>query len=532
MVQLAGYFSVLLHAIALAGMAASLGGLVFCGLILRPLAGDDNPWTRAVLRLAKTGVLTTITCLLAILLLGPWGLAEDDSSWPFFEYLDTRFARMSCLRLLLAGVFAVMLMRLAAQPAARARWRWAGFSGGAFALSGAGVVHAVSRLSEVVPLMVATLLHQFAAIIWIGSVFALTVCAAHGRAGDPLWPRLLARFSPLGLACVGSLFAAGLFVASRYVGDWDALIGTNYGIMVVAKLLLLSVALTLAALNFKHTRLWQRSGEGSVLARTLPVYIEAELVALVAVMLLGASLAATPPATDLPGERATLSEVIEALAPKMPRLVPPTREALMADYASSLDFFNPATEMDKAHSNFNHNVSGVLLLLISLVAIIDRLGLARWARHWPLLFLPFAVLLQVIVEPTGWPLGNEGFFETLRNPSVVQHRLASLLPLFIGIMEWRVQTGALANTVWRYTFPGMCFVGAAVLLTHTHVATGLKSDFLIEVSHAGIALFAVLAGIGRWLELRLPPPAPRLTGVLWTSSLLVIGFLLLFYHET
>jgi hypothetical protein len=51
-------------------------------------------------------------------------------------------------------------------------------------------------------------------------------------------------------------------------------------------------------------------------------------------------------------------------------------------------------------------------------------------------------------------------------------------------------------------------------------------------SHAGIALFAVLAGIGRWLELRLPPPAPRLTGVLWTSSLLVIGFLLLFYHET
>jgi SulP family sulfate permease len=85
---------------------------------------------------------------------------------------------------------------------------------------------------------------------------------------------------------VGSLFVAGLFVASRYVGDWDSLVGTNYGIMVIAKLLLLSVALTLAALNFKHTRRWQRSGEGSVLARTLPVYIEAELVALVAVMLL------------------------------------------------------------------------------------------------------------------------------------------------------------------------------------------------------------------------------------------------------
>ena len=78
----------------------------------------------------------------------------------------------------------------------------------------------------------------------------------------------------------------------------------------------------------------------------------------------------------------------------------------------------------------------------------------------------------------------------------------------------------------------LCFLGAAVLLTHTHVATGLKAEFLIEVSHAGIALFAVLAGIGRWLELRLPPPAPRLTGVLWTGSLMAIGFLLLFYRET
>ena len=105
-----------------------------------------------------------------------------------------------------------------------------------------------------------------------------------------------------------------------------------------------------------------------------------------------------------------------------------------------------------------------------------------------------------------WALG---FVSLLMDIS--SEMIHSLLPLFIGLMEWRVQTGALANTRWRYTFPGLCLLGAAVLLTHTHVATGLKAEFLIEVSHAGIALFAVLAGIGRWLELRLPPPAPRLT---------------------
>lgn len=532
MIQLAGYFAVLLHAIALAGMAASLGGLVFCVLVLRPLAGDAHPGVAAVLRLGRVGIWTAVLCFLAVILLAPWGLAEDDHSWPIVEYLGTGFAQMSLVRLGLGVLFGFALTALGRQPGAPARWGLAGATGLAFALSGAWLVHAVSRLSEVVPLMLATLVHQFAALIWVGSVFALVACAGARRSQDPLWPRLLARFSPLGMACVAALVAAGVFVATRYVGDWASLIGTNYGIMVLAKLILLAIALTLAALNFHHTRRWRAGGNPQAVGRVLPIYIEAELVALVAVMLLGASLAATPPATDLTGERASLAEVIDTLAPKTPRLLPPTREALMADHASSLDFFNPATEMDKAHSNFNHNISGLLLLLIAGVAVLDRLKIARWARHWPLLFLPFALLLQVIVEPTGWPLGDEGFFAPLKNPSVVQHRLASLLPLFIGLMEWRVQTGALANTRWRYTFPSLCFLGAAVLLTHTHVATGLKAEFLIEVSHAGIALFAVLAGIGRWLELRLPPPAPRLTGVLWTGSLMAIGFLLLFYRET
>jgi hypothetical protein len=38
---------------ALAGMAASLGGLVFCVLVLRPLAGNAHPSVAAVLRLVE-----------------------------------------------------------------------------------------------------------------------------------------------------------------------------------------------------------------------------------------------------------------------------------------------------------------------------------------------------------------------------------------------------------------------------------------------------------------------------------------------
>ena len=71
MIQLAGYFSVLLHAFALAGMAASLGGLVFCWTVLCPLAGTDHPATRAVLALGRRGAWLTCICLVAMLLLAP-----------------------------------------------------------------------------------------------------------------------------------------------------------------------------------------------------------------------------------------------------------------------------------------------------------------------------------------------------------------------------------------------------------------------------------------------------------------------------
>jgi putative copper resistance protein D len=532
MVQLAGYLTVILHALALAGLAAGVGGTVFCLAVLRPVTGAASPHEARVLRVAARGALLAAASLGGMLLVGPWGLAEDGAAWPIREYLDTGFARASCVRLALVLALAALLHSLRGATRSRLRWALALATMGALTVSGAWVVHAVSRLEHVLPLMLTTVLHQTAAVVWVGGVIGLLLCADLRKAeNSDAWPRLLARFSPLGLACVATLIGAGVYIATHYVGDWASMIGTNYGVMVIAKGLLFAIALTLAALNFRHTRQWRRAGASADTRHRVPVYIEAELVALLAIMLLGASLAATPPAVDLQTERATLAEVLDTLAAKKPQLSPPDYAALTSDYASPLDFFNPSTAIERVQSNFNHNISGAFMLLIGVLAIMHRLGLAQWARHWPLVFLPFAVFLQLIVQPTGWPLGPEGFFEQLRSPAVLQHRLATLLPIAIGFMEWRVQVGTLAATRWRYTFPLLCFIGSAVLLTHTHIALGTKQEFLIEVSHAGIAVFALLAGIGRWLELRLPAPAPRICGALWTGSLVMIGLLLLFYRE-
>jgi hypothetical protein len=40
-----------------------------------------------------------------------------------------------------------------------------------------------------------------------------------------------------------------------------------------------------------------------------------------------------------------------------------------------------------------------------------------------------------------------------------------------------------------------------------------------------------LIGSARWLELRRPPPASRLAGIVWTGGLLLAGLILLFYRE-
>jgi putative copper resistance protein D len=55
---------------------------------------------------------------------------------------------------------------------------------------------------------------------------------------------------------------------------------------------------------------------------------------------------------------------------------------------------------------------------------------------------------------------------------------------------------------------------------------------LVQITHNVIGLLAVIVACGRWLELRLTPPAGRLAGVVSVSGILLIGLILLFYRET
>jgi copper resistance protein D len=121
------------------------------------------------------------------------------------------------------------------------------FAGHAAAGSGVeGVIHLTSDI-----------LHLVAAAAWVGALLPLAVLlgAAH-RAGDPpsmtVAREATLRFSILGIASVGSLLATGIVNSWVLAGSMHALVGTDYGRLLLVKVALFLFMLSIAAVN----RLW------------------------------------------------------------------------------------------------------------------------------------------------------------------------------------------------------------------------------------------------------------------------------------
>jgi len=303
--------------------------------------------------------------------------------------------------------------------------------------------------------------------------------------------------------------------------------------MLLTKVALMGCLLFLGGMNFLAIRRWRADNSPELVMNRVPSFVELEAAIGITILMAAAALTGQPPAIDVTAEQATPAEVLRVFAPKMPQLTPAPFAAMQSEAQSSLDPYAIPTELQKIQSDFNHNVSGIFVILLGVAALASRSTGARWVRHWPLLFLPFALFLLIVAEPTGWPLGREGFWETLAAPDVLQHRLATLLVVGLGLFEWRVQVGGLAATPWRYAFPLLCGVGGALLLTHSHSVFALKWAFLIEVSHNAIGILAVMMGGGRWLELQLPEgEGRRAAGLLWPLCFIMVGVVLLFYRET
>jgi copper resistance protein D len=515
-----GFLDVVLRGVALAAQAVAIGGVAFALLLLGWIAEPGvAPLIRRALAIVASAAAALAVVQLALLAVLLVALGEG-TAWSVADVMGTAYFRANVLRVaacltLAAGAW---MARRLGRPAA---WIPALTAPAlVLPLSAALMSHAAARMAGRGPLVILDVVHQLAAGVWIGGLLHLLVAAV----GRVTWPTsLLARFSTVALVSVAVLVAAGLALTLSYVDGGGALVGTSYGLMVLTKVAILGGLLVLGALNFLLVR---RAREGGDLRRVRR-FVEVELGLGLTALFVAASLTSLPVAADVQADRATPAEVATRFTPRLPALRSPPIEALPVD-----DRYAPRTDADRGWSEYNHHVAGLFVLVMGGLAILHATGRAPWARHWPLTFLGLAVFLLIRNDPGAWPLGPAGFWESMQSPEVLQHRIFVALVIAFGIFEWSVRASHLRSPHFALVFPVLCAMGGALLLTHSHASIGLKSEFLTEVTHAPLGLLGIAVGWGRWLELRLPPPAARLPGRLWAWSFALVGILLLIYRES
>jgi copper resistance protein D len=517
-----GFLDVLLRSLILAAQAACVGGAVFALWTLRARGIDlARAWTLVAAGGVTLAVAQSLSALTQVIAL--------DGTAQLGDLVAISYFRVSAGRVLLALLLvgSALTLRRAAlalpshQPTAARVLVIAAVA--SLVLLAPWTSHAAARPGGRRVLLLLDAVHQVASWIWIGGLAQLVVVASRGR--RETWPpALLQRFSTLALGSVIALVLAGVGLGWLYVDGPRALLGTAYGVMVLTKVVLLIALLALGALNYFVVRRLVRGGAAPLRLRR---FVEVELGLGLTVFGAAASLTSLPPAVDVVADRATFAEVGSRFVPRWPSLRSPQLSELPVEDRSA-----PRTDADRAWSEYNHHWSGLFVLSMGVLALLHQTGRARWSRHWPLIFLVLAVFLFFRSDPGSWPIGPYGFWESMLFPEVLQHRIFVLLVVVFGIFEWLVRTGRLAAPGYALVFPLLCAVGGGLLLTHSHASLNLKSEFLIEVTHAPLGLFGIVVGWGRWLELRLAPGDERLPARLWALGLTAVGLLLLFYRES
>jgi putative copper resistance protein D len=513
-----------LRVAGLVGQAGALGGALLAVVVLRP--GPDRvaaPVIQRARTLAGGGALLVAAAQASgLAALTASFSASPDSS--IAELLGSTPGAVALLRIAVALAASALCLRgMPRGPAADAVLIAVMVL---LAATGALASHAVGRVEGQAWLLAVGALHQVAAATWVGGIACAAVLLVGGRADEsPVWLR---PFSRLAAIAVVTLALTGIALSLAYVATPAAAIGTAYGTMVLTKVALFAAMLAMGAMN--HRALHR--GEAGAASLGLCRRIEVEGGLAVVMLAVAGSLASAPLAVDVrAADRVGLDEFRAVLAPRWPRFETPSLAELAAGSALD-DPSAPRTPEDTAWSEFGHNVAGLFVLAMGMLAMLERTGRARWARHWPLLIIGLTAFVTWNIDPEGWQTGAVGFWQHLLDPEVVQHRLMLIVAAVFGLAEWWVHgEGRRSRSLWRYVFPVACIVGGVLLLSHTHEVNNPKSAFFMELTHLGLGLLSLVAGWARWLELRLPPGAGSAAGRLWGPALAVFGLVLIFYRE-
>ena len=519
-------FSVMLRAASLALEALTVGGVAFLLVAAVPSQIASEAIRRLRTLTSWAALALTVVQILAVavssaILIGGSGFSFSDVVTADFFLWGT---------LLSVSAFTVFLLM-------RTSWRRTLFMSAPFAvlvmLSSMGMSHAASRLDHRAILLLLTGFHHIGSAAWIGAMPFLLI-ALRREEDLAAARRYTSRFSAMAVCSVSLLLLGGIGMSLFYVGSWQGLYGTTYGVMLLAKVYLFLVVVGMGAGNFFLVRRMEHSP--APLLMRLRRFSEAEIGLGFTAILVAASLTSQPPAVDLVHDRLTTHEIIERMRWERPRLTSPPFEALAPvttlkvalQQTLYVGWQNDAN--DRAWSEYNHHWAGLIVLAAGSLALLARRF--KWAQSWPLLFIGLAVFIVLRADSENWPLGPRSFWASFAAPDVLEHRIYALLITAFAIFEWAVETGRLKSQSASYVFPLLCAAGGALMMTHSHPQANLKDSMLIEMSHTPIALLGVTAGWSRWMELRLPQEQDsKIMSYVWPVCLMLVGIVLLDYRE-
>ena len=540
---IADFLDSIIGGIDLICYSLAIGGLVWGLFVLRPWKITDRQNQAENILLERTvsliykGAFALAIVQLIKIILKIWLMATILERWPFPEFAATTQFVGGIIRMFFAlGLGAYTFYVLRANRYSREYWLKTGVMSAFLIISGAWLVHAAGRFDDRILLMSLTTAHQLAAAVWIGGVFQLVSIwklTYEKQIPESYWPDSLKRFSRVGMFAVAGILLSGVPMALGYITSWDGFMGTGYGNILLVKILLMVIALGFAWLNRSAVLQFEISAKKQCVFNRVPYYVEAETFVLITLLFTAASLASQPPAIDIPDLTASWAEVLHSFAPRIPLISSPSHAALLAGEAGRTAIIGQTpSAAATAWSDYNHNISGIFILVMSFLAMLSYIKSFTWARYWPVGFIALGVFILLRADAETWPNGTMGFWESmLENGEILQHRIATLLVFLLGIMELRARITNDPESKLPYIFPVLCAVGGLMLLTHSHVGFQAKSSFLIQIGHTFMGLFALIMAIGRWLELKLDTPGKNIAGFISVFAFFQIGMILIFYQE-
>ena len=252
---------ILIRAVHFAATLMLAGTLIFGAAVGGPaLRGIDGGAVRA--RLLQIAWLSLAVALISgfgwLVVLAsqmservPDQVLFDGTAWTVL--LHTTFGHACLVRLSWAASLMAVLYSISPKYSGASRWAIAALLAAAFTLGLVHSGHAAATRGGLGTLhRAADGLHLIAAAAWLGGLLPLALLLAAARRGTvPLAAAFDAttRFSTLGVISVGTLLATGIVNSWFLAGGVPALVGTDYGRLLLLKVALFVAMVAVAAVN-------------------------------------------------------------------------------------------------------------------------------------------------------------------------------------------------------------------------------------------------------------------------------------------